>query len=776
MFRKIFLISLALICCYLAGLQAQSITPNVSPSSGGYYTNGGISISWTMGETFTTTLQNGSTLITQGEQQPEIDLLTGTLASVIICVGSSIAIPYTAKGYYGPANVFTVQLSDAAGSFAAAVNIGSLNAQTSGNIIAVIPPGTAAGAGYRVRVVSNLPAYTGKDNGSNITVIAVPVAGISDISVSPNGCDLVTLMASGGSSFQWSGGNTPGQAQNSFTASGTYTVTVTNINGCTDTASKVITVTPSTGNVTTFTACNSYTWSVNGQTYITSGTYTWVSGCHTETLNLTVNFGASTTNTTYQIACNSYTWPFNGQTYSASGIYTHVVGCQTEILNLTINEGNTSIGSVSGITSSICEGETISTTAYGGSDYQWSGPNGFTFSGAVLFRPNATTDMSGLYTVIISAGNGCASTMISTLINVNTIPVADISGINNICAGNTLSLTATGGTSYQWSGPGGYSSSNASINRTNATVLMSGTYNVTASNTNGCTGMASMTVLVNAATPVTIIGATTVCMGNTINLTATGGINYQWSGPGGFTATGAAMTRTATAGTGGTYSVTLTDANGCTAMKAVTVTVASSSVSASITGLLTYCAGTTMMLTASGGATYQWSGPGGFSASGNILSIPSSTPAMTGTYVVIVTNAGGCTASNSRNITVHPLPNAVITGNTNICAGSTLILSASGGTSYAWSGPGFTSTAANIARTNVTVAMGGTYTVTVTGTGGCKSTESVLVTVNAKPIVTITGATSVCSGTTITFTATGGMGLCMERRVQRMYIPPIPLR
>ncbi|QQS29306.1 MAG: T9SS type A sorting domain-containing protein [Sphingobacteriales bacterium] len=149
--------------------------------------------------------------------------------------------------------------------------------------------------------------------------------------------------------------------------------------------------------------------------------------------------------------------------------------------------------------------------------------------------------------------------------------------------------------------------------------------------------------------------------------------------------------------------------------------------------------------------------PGGYSATGNVLSIPNSTPAMSGVYVVTVTNAGGCTASNSRNITVYPLPNAVITGNTNICVGSTLILSASGGTSYVWSGPGFSSTSANISRANATVAMSGTYTVTVTGTGGCKSTASVLVTVNAKPVITITGATSVCSGTTITFTATGGV-------------------
>jgi hypothetical protein len=616
----------------------------------------------------------------------------------------------------------------------------------------------ASGSGFNIGTTTVVVTATDAVNntGTCSFTVTIPNPVTPLINGTPNGCGIVTLMASGGSSYLWSGGNTPNQAQNSFTTTGTYTVTVTNSSGCTNTASVAVTITPVTNNTTSVTACNSYTWAVNGLTYNATGSYSYMTGCHTETLNLTINSGSNASNTTYMFACTDYTWPVNGQTYTATGIYTHIVGCQTEILDLTINEGNTTVGNVSGITSSICEGETISTTADGGIDYQWSGPNGYTASGYLLNRPNATLDMTGLYTVTISAGNGCGETIITTLITVNPKPVASITGVNNICIGNTLSLTATGGATYLWSGPGGYTNNASTITRTNATVLMSGTYHVTVTNVNGCIGTASMPVTVNPAPVVTISGATSVCTGSIINLTATGGATYQWAGPGGYTATGANMTRTATAGTGGTYSVTATDANGCSAIKAVTVTVATSSVSASITGTQTYCAGATITLTASGGATYQWSGPGGFAATGNVLSIPNATPAMAGTYVVTVTNAGGCTASNSKVITVYALPNAAITGNANICVGSTLILSASGGTSYAWSGPGFSATAANISRANATVAMSGTYTVTVTGTGGCKSTASVIVVVNAKPVVTVTGATSVCSGTTITFTATGG--------------------
>ncbi|MFC4511219.1 hypothetical protein ACFO28_12940, partial [Flavobacterium buctense] len=98
--------------------------------------------------------------------------------------------------------------------------------------------------------------------------------------------------------------------------------------------SGLLTITPSTSNTITATACDTYTWSVNGTIYTASGTYTSVVGCHTETLNLTIT--PSTSNTTTATACDTYTWSVNGTIYTASGTYTSVVGCHTETLNLTI--------------------------------------------------------------------------------------------------------------------------------------------------------------------------------------------------------------------------------------------------------------------------------------------------------------------------------------------------------------------------------------------------------------------------------------------------------
>ncbi|MFN3969122.1 T9SS type A sorting domain-containing protein, partial [Flavobacterium sp.] len=114
-----------------------------------------------------------------------------------------------------------------------------------------------------------------------------------------------------------------------YTASGTYTSVV----DC-HTETLNLTITPSTSNTTTASACDTYTWSVNGATYTASGTYTSVVDCHTETLNLTIT--PSTSNTTTASACDTYTWSVNGATYTASGTYTSVVDCHTETLNLTI--------------------------------------------------------------------------------------------------------------------------------------------------------------------------------------------------------------------------------------------------------------------------------------------------------------------------------------------------------------------------------------------------------------------------------------------------------
>ena len=132
---------------------------------------------------------------------------------------------------------------------------------------------------------------------------------------------------------------------NTYSTSGTYTDVSINAAGCTHTEILNLTINTPTFNTTTLAQCSSYTWPINGNTYNSSGIYTDVSvnagGCtHTETLNLTIDNNTSDTSTV--VACDSYFWTVDGNTYNTSGTYTDVnvnsIGCtHTEVLNLTIN-------------------------------------------------------------------------------------------------------------------------------------------------------------------------------------------------------------------------------------------------------------------------------------------------------------------------------------------------------------------------------------------------------------------------------------------------------
>ncbi|MEI8202349.1 MAG: T9SS type A sorting domain-containing protein [Bacteroidota bacterium] len=103
---------------------------------------------------------------------------TSALASSSYCSGAAVSVAFTNAGtttVYAN-NVWTAQLSDASGSFASPVTIGTLSGATVGAISATIPAGTTAGTGYRIRVIGTQPATTGTDNGTNLTISPVPTA------------------------------------------------------------------------------------------------------------------------------------------------------------------------------------------------------------------------------------------------------------------------------------------------------------------------------------------------------------------------------------------------------------------------------------------------------------------------------------------------------------------------------------------------------------------------------------------------------------------------
>lgn len=132
-------------------------------------------------------------ILVEGTSISSQTVTTGTVSSLSVCAGQTISVPYAITGAFTMGNVFTAQLSDASGSFAIPTPIGSVTSTAAGTISAVIPPGTPAGTGYRIRVVASAPATVGSTNVSNITVNALPVAGTAFVTGNTTVCQGSTV-------------------------------------------------------------------------------------------------------------------------------------------------------------------------------------------------------------------------------------------------------------------------------------------------------------------------------------------------------------------------------------------------------------------------------------------------------------------------------------------------------------------------------------------------------------------------------------------------------
>lgn len=372
-------------------------------------------------------------------------------------------------------------------------------------------------------------------------------------------------------------------------------------------------------------------------------------------------------------------------------IWTVTFNCYSRPVVFTYTQTITSIdqtptASITGDTI-ICNGQSAMLMASGGGTYLWN--NGFTQQN-ITVSPSSTTT----YTVTVTSVEGCTD-VASIIVTVNTLPTAQIMGNNIICSGNSTTLVASGGGTYLW---------NNGVTTASNTVspLATTTYTVTVTGTNGCTAVASRTVTVNPLPNAQIGGSNVICLGQSTNLTASGGGTYLWS-TGANTATILVNPMINT-----TYSVTVTGTNGCTAVASRTVTV-NPLPNAAVTGNNNICIGQPTTLVASGGVSYAWSN------NMNTSSITVS-PLVNTTYTVTVTGSNGCTAVVSRSVTVNPLPLASISGDTLICDGDSTVLTAFGGGTYVWS------TGENTASITVTPMQTTTYTVTVTSIAGCSAT------------------------------------------------------
>lgn len=241
-------------------LNAQSLTNTVLASSGGSTSAGGVQLNWTLGETVTPTLAAGTIVLTQGFQQPELQIWTGNV-NTAICAGSTVTVPYMASGVISTNNKFIAELSDAKGRFNNPVVVGGLiiKDNINGTLIAKIPSTAVTGGNYRIRVKSSTPQFAGTDNGESITISRV-VAEIPDAYASAyTSAVLVNTIYNGWISaltlkarviegippfsYVWknSAGGIVGRSNTyKVTAADTYTLTVIDSKGCTSSTTKAI--------------------------------------------------------------------------------------------------------------------------------------------------------------------------------------------------------------------------------------------------------------------------------------------------------------------------------------------------------------------------------------------------------------------------------------------------------------------------------------------------------------------------------------------------------
>lgn len=374
--------------------------------------------------------------------------------------------------------------------------------------------------------------------------------------------------------------------------------------------------------------------------------------------------------------------------------------------------------------STVCSGQSVTAiataTGYGTDtlNFAWL-QNGISFGAA---NNDTITLAPGVgiwnYTVNITYGNQFIGIGFVTL-TVNANPTGNASNTGPYCVGGTMSLQATGGTSYDWSGPNGFSfvGQNPTLP---ATIANAGIYSVDIYNPAGCFTTYTTNVVVNALpTPnITVSPNDTVCQGTLVALFATGGTSYLWN----TNATTANITATPPVGNT-TFTVQATDANGCQATANQIIVVRPNPVVSAI-GINATCNGLndgSAMVTAALGApfTYTWNN------GATTASIISLSPAV---YTATVTNTFGCTASDTATVGQPALLTASITASTNVsCNGGsngTATVTVTGGTgsyNYSWTGPGVGLNP----RTNLPV---GIYTVTVSDANGCSDTSIVNIT------------------------------------------------
>lgn len=682
-----------------------------------------------------------------------------------------------------------------------------LNTQTGSQIIA----NPSATTTYTVLGIDNNGCYDSK----NVTVTVLSLPSISISPLLPAIClgDSITISATGALNYNWAPTNGLSSKFGSTVKASPqstqlYTVEGTGVNGCKQTNSIAVVVnplpnltinaTPSTiclGNTTQLSASGAsvYNWypsmglsSTTGQVvtaqpqstmfYKVIGT---ANGCSkTDSILITVNNSPTLSITPVSphicigdsvvitaTGANSYLWspsstlssavgsqvvanPSSSTLYQLIGIDNY--GC-TDSINFNVIVSSYLTIAVTPAQPTLCLGDSITLTASGANNYFWSPSTGLssTTGNIVKASPTATT----LYTVTGNASAGCFNDTSFTL-TVLPKPIVSISSSNTtICVGQSTTLSASGADSYMWSPSQGLSSTIGSS--VIASPLVTTTYYVTGQSLNGCSSVDSIVIYVNLL-PTIIFSPPnpSICQGDSITIIATGGNVYNWNNSQPGLSSYNSDTIIAKPLVSTTYSLLVTDNNGCSNSAVLPVVVNLKPTIILTPALSTICSGDSVLLTVSGGVSYIWS-------PANVLSSPNSSstfasPSTSTIISVIGTDINGCKNSDSSLLQVN-FPSAIniAASSTNVCIGQSTTLTVSGANTYVWA-PGST---LNITTGNTVIATPSSslfYTVTATDINGCKSKDSILINANQNLNLNINpNPATVCLGDSIQLQVTG---------------------
>lgn len=411
---------------------------------------------------------------------------------------------------------------------------------------------------------------------------------------------------------------------------------------------------------------------------------------------------------------------------SQPGTYTVSVGGLTSTSVTVVVNSYPATPTISAPSTVVCPGSNVTLTSSATAN-SWS--TGETTNQIVVTA-------AGNYTVQAD-NNGCLSAPATIKVTDFAIPTITTVGATTFCEGGNVALISSYANGNSWS-----------TGETGQAIVVTTTQNISLTVTAmGCTSPAGTSVS-TVMNPAPVVGtaslvAPTTCGGTdaTIDLTGSGTLDIEVFGPVPSTLTGVTLPTTLSTLSAGSYVVSSTNAAGCNSTTLFTIDDPGAPAAPSISSTgTTFCAGSSLDLTASVGTDILWS-------TGETTQTITVTAA--GNYSVQTGMLGGCVSSSPvTKITVNAIPTVSAGTDMAVCAGGSVTLMGDGAATYTWD---------NGVTNGVSFAPSATTTYIVTGTdlNGCTNTDDVMVTVNALPTVTAGADQTTCVGTMVTVSGSG---------------------